>query len=106
MPSNLRRKWVKRFGVGALLLTVLWLLASYVVVHEFTRRARPMFAEPPPSFAAGTIEPLHLKTSDCEQIGAWFIAGNSDRPVVLLLHGNGASRAACMRQAELVASVG
>jgi uncharacterized protein len=100
------KTWAKRIAVGGLLLVALWLLASYIVVYKFTRRARPMFDEPPPSAIAETIEPLRLTAIEGEQIGAWFIAGKSDCPVVLILHGNGASRTACLRQAELVGSIG
>lgn len=101
-----RKTWAKRIGIGGILLVALWLGASYGVVYKFTRRARPMFDEAPPSAMADAIEPLRLTTTDGEQLGAWFIAGKPDRPVVLILHGNGGSRAACLRQAELVGSIG
>jgi uncharacterized protein len=106
MANNSRRKWMKRFAIGGVLLVALWLVASYVVVYKFTRRARPMFDEPAPSSIADSVQALRLTASDGEQIGAWFIAGKPDRPVVLILHGNGASRAACLGQAELVGSIG
>lgn len=65
-----------------------------------------MHAEPAPASASLPIELLHLTTADGEQLGGWFIAGQSTRPVILLLHGNGASRAACLRQAEIVTAAG
>src|SRR5262245_41314887 len=62
-------------------------------VHE--AGAAP-FAEPIPVADWGRFEQLRLKTSDGLEIGAWLATGSSDRPSVLLVHGIGASRAACL----------
>ena len=52
------------------------------------------------------VRELRLKTSDGEELGGWFIDGRSDRPIVLLLHGNGASRSRSLPEAEFVAELG
>jgi alpha-beta hydrolase superfamily lysophospholipase len=88
------------------LAVVIWLAASAVVADQLTRRARPIYPEPVPAVPWGAIEPLHLGTTDGHTLGAWFAPGRPDRPVVLLLHGNGADRTACLPQAELVAAEG
>jgi hypothetical protein len=106
LPVKSRRRWLKRWCFAIALLATLWLTVSYGVVYRFTRRARPMLAEPAPMASFAPVESLRLTTADAEQIGGWFIAGQSDCPIVLLLHGNGASRAACLRQAEIATADG
>jgi pimeloyl-ACP methyl ester carboxylesterase len=84
----------------------LWLLASWAVACRLTGRAKAIRPEPPPAVAWGELEEVRLTTSDGEEIGGWFAEGKAGKPVVLLLHGNGASRAGCLGPAEMVASVG
>lgn len=88
------------------LAVALWLLASYAAAYRLTRRAGPPRAEPAPALTWGLATPLRLTTSDGQELGAWFVDGRPDRPVVLLLHGNGGSRSACLAQAELAAGAG
>jgi alpha-beta hydrolase superfamily lysophospholipase len=83
-----------------------WLVVSFAVAHRLTRRAALPAPEPLPAVAWGTAEPLRLNTSDGQELGAWFFAGRADRTAVVLLHGNGESRTACLPQAELLASAG
>ncbi|MBP3959600.1 alpha/beta fold hydrolase [Gemmata sp. G18] len=92
--------------VFAACAVVLWLVASFAVASRLTRRARPLAPEPLPTVPWGTAEALALHTSDGQTLGAWFFAGRSDRPTVVLLHGNGGSRTACLPQVELLATAG
>ncbi|MCE9545071.1 MAG: alpha/beta fold hydrolase [Planctomycetia bacterium] len=94
------RTWCRRLLIAAALLVVAWLGTSAVVAYRLTRRAEPPHEEPLPTVAWATFEPLRLTTSDGQQIGGWFAEGRADRPAVLLLHGNGGSRASCLPEAE------
>lgn len=104
--SPLRRKWVRRVFALVAVTVATWLVVSYVVASRLTRRARPVAPEPVPAVAWGTAEAIRLHTSDGHELGAWFWVGRSDRPVVVLLHGNNESRTACLPQAELLATAG
>jgi alpha-beta hydrolase superfamily lysophospholipase len=88
------------------LAVLVWLACSFAVASRLTRRAKPIEPEPVPAVSWGTAEPLTLTTSDGQTLGAWFFPGRADLPTVVLLHGNGGSRTACLPQAELVASAG
>jgi pimeloyl-ACP methyl ester carboxylesterase len=83
-----------------------WLLASFAAVYHLTRRQRPPYPEPVPDIAWGRIAPVRLATADGQELGAWFIDGRADRPLVVLLHGNGGSRSAGLAEAELAATAG
>ncbi|WP_439620819.1 alpha/beta hydrolase [Gemmata sp.] len=83
-----------------------WLLVSYAAVYHLTRRARPPYPEPAPDIAWGRVAPVRLATADGQELGAWFIDGRADRPLVVLLHGNGGSRSARLAEAELAARAG
>jgi alpha-beta hydrolase superfamily lysophospholipase len=96
----------RRLLIGCAILLVVWLAASLFVAHKLTSRRRPMFAEPVPTVAWGSFEPHRLKTRDGQEIGAWFHRGRPDAPSVLLLHGNGGSRRACLSRAEILARQG
>jgi alpha-beta hydrolase superfamily lysophospholipase len=48
------------------------------------------------------IKESRLKTSDGEEIGTWYVSGQSNRPVVLLIHGNGGDRMSCWPRAEFL----
>ncbi len=54
----------------------------------------------------GRFEPHRLKTSDCQEIGAWFVLGAEDAPSILLVPGIGASRSACLSRAKMLAAQG
>jgi alpha-beta hydrolase superfamily lysophospholipase len=99
----------QRFRLGLLVLGVLlmlWLLASLAVAYRLTRRSQPPFPEPVPAADWGQFEPLRLKTSDGQEIGAWFVAGAEEAPSVLLVHGIAASRSACLSRAKMLAAQG
>lgn len=95
--------WLLALGAVAV---VLWLLASYAAAYRLTRRADPPQPEPAPALTWGRIAPFRLATADGQELGAWFIDGRPDRPLVLFLHGNGSRRSACLAEAELAASTG
>lgn len=99
------KRW-KRLLIWSVILVALWLGSSLVVAYMATRRGHPPFAESPPPLSWGRAESLRLTTSDGEELGAWFIPGRPDRPVVLLLHGHHGCRGNCLRQAEIFASAG
>lgn len=88
------------------LAVILWLFTSWLVVETLTQRATLVHAEPPPEIDWGQIQSIRLKTEDAQEIGGWHIPGRKDLPAVLLLHGNGGSRSACLEQAEWMAKAG
>jgi alpha-beta hydrolase superfamily lysophospholipase len=90
--------------IGVLL--ALWLLASLAVAYRLTRRPQRSFPEPIPSATWSKLECHRLKTRDHHEIGAWFVRCEEDGPSVLLLHGIGGSRAACLSRAEMLADQG
>ncbi|AWM41405.1 Alpha/beta hydrolase family protein [Gemmata obscuriglobus] len=104
--KSARRRWrVWLLALGALGATF-WLLGSYAAAYRLTHRAGPQQPEPAPTLAWGRIEPFRLATADGQELGAWFVDGRPDRPLVLFLHGNGGRRSACLKEAELIASTG
>jgi alpha-beta hydrolase superfamily lysophospholipase len=54
----------------------------------------------------GKLESHRIKTSDCQEIGAWLARGAEDAPSVILVHGIGASRSACLTRAQILARQG
>jgi uncharacterized protein len=82
----------KVVAVLAILVLVFWLAASAFVDWKLTRRLGPPQPEPPPTVAWGPIEGHRLTTSDHQEIGAWLVRGDPQKPCVLLLHGIGGSR--------------
>jgi pimeloyl-ACP methyl ester carboxylesterase len=102
----LGRKRLKKLFRLLCLAVGLWLLSSLAVAYWLTRRPHPIFEEPVPAISWGNVQPLRLTTGDGEELGAWSIAGQPDRPVVLLLHGYRGCRRDCLAQAELLAEVG
>lgn len=100
-----RRRW-RRLLLAAGLAIALWLFASWVVADQLTRRHGAVRPEPLPAVAWGTPRDVRLETVDGERLGAWFFAGRPDRQPVLLLHGNGGSRADCLDAAEFLVAAG
>jgi uncharacterized protein len=99
----------RRLRVGLLLTSLVvacWLGASLAVAYRLTRCHCPPFEEPVPVISWGRVEPQRLRTRDGQEIGAWFVRGEEKAPSVLLLHGNGGSRMACLSRAELLAAEG
>ncbi|WP_020474303.1 alpha/beta hydrolase [Zavarzinella formosa] len=104
-----KRTWRNRLG-RLLALTgfgiVAWLIVSYLAVRQLTRRVASIREEPVPSIAWGKIEPLRLTSKDGQELGAWYFEGRADRPLVLILHGNGGNRSICLPEAEYIAKTG
>jgi alpha-beta hydrolase superfamily lysophospholipase len=107
-PSNARppKRWRRRLALLAGLGTAFWLLSSWLVADQLTRRSGTIRAEPVPVLAWGSPSELRLQSEDGEELGAWFFAGRKDQPAVLLLHGNGGTRADCLDQAEWLVNGG
>jgi pimeloyl-ACP methyl ester carboxylesterase len=82
-------RWLMRAMTAAF---VLWLIVGAAASWKLTRRPRPPFAEPPPTVNGVAMEQLRLRTSDGEDIGAWYLPGHRDRGTVVFLHGIGGSR--------------
>jgi uncharacterized protein len=97
------RRRLKFLAILALAAVILWLAASALVAWRLTRRSHDSFAEPPPVIAGAAAESPRLTTSDNEQIGGWFVRGAPGKPCVLLLHGNGQSRAEMLPQMRWLA---
>jgi alpha-beta hydrolase superfamily lysophospholipase len=105
----MRRVAWQRFKLGLVVLSVLLtlgLLTSLAVAYQLTRRRQPFFPEPLPIADWGRFESHRLKTSDDQEIGAWFVPGASDAPAIVLVHGSGARRSACLSRAKILASQG
>jgi len=83
-----------------------WLFSSYAVAYRFTRRLHPVHPEPAPAISWGTIESFRLSTSDGEKLGAWYVDGRPNEPVMLLLHGHGGNRSHSLPRGEMAASFG
>jgi alpha-beta hydrolase superfamily lysophospholipase len=105
-PRFESRRWIRRWASAVVTILVIWLLVSSAVAFRLTRRPRPRFEEPAPRVAWGPLENHRIKSSDSEEIGAWFVDRRDEAPSVLLLHGNRGSRWNSLRRAELFASEG
>ena len=89
------------FTLGVVVYAVAAALAVYRLTH---RRGDPLAAEPPPAIPG--LLPTHIRTDEGETLGAWFVAGDPVRPLVLLLHGNGGSRMSLASTMQLHAGRG
>src|SRR5262249_30251882 len=76
------------------------------VAYRLTHRRLQRFDEPAPQITWGRIESDRIKTSDGEELGAWFIDGRDQAACVLLLHGSNGHRGHQLRQAQFLASHG
>ncbi len=100
-----RRLVVRGVRITILALAV-WLVVSWAVAYRLTRRPHPRFEEPTPVANWGGFKPFRLKTRDGHNLGAWLVPGKAEAPSVVLLHGNGGSRANCLGLAEFLAADG
>ena len=85
---------------------LIWLLVSSAVAYWLTHRRAARFDEPAPAINWGRIESDRIKTSDGEELGAWFIDGRDRAPCVLLLHGSNGNRGHLLTRARFLASHG
>lgn len=107
--STFRAALVRRYLVAIkLVLGILacWLLGSYAVAYRLTRRASPLSPEQIPAALSGQVEAIRLTTLDHQNIGAWFLRGDPQKPVVILLHGNGGRRSVCLPEGQLLCNKG
>lgn len=102
LSARITGRRAKVLGAALAALIGLWLLLSFLAAYKLTRRPRPPFREPIPIAAWGKFEAVSLETHDGQRIGAWFVEGPEDGPTVLLLHGNGGSRASSLGLAEFL----
>jgi pimeloyl-ACP methyl ester carboxylesterase len=93
----------KRLLTYSIFAIVLWFVSSFVVVFALTRRVGGHGDEPAPTVPWGKFEEIRLTTRDGEELGAWFLEGNRDRPIVLILHGIGARRSWMLEPATFFA---
>jgi alpha-beta hydrolase superfamily lysophospholipase len=100
------RQRVRRGAIALGIVLLVWLIASLAVAYRLTHRRRPRFEEPAPHVAWGQMEDRRIKTSDGEDLGAWFLDGRGDLPSVLLLHGNGGCRENSLSRAAPFATEG
>ena len=107
LPLLSRRRGV-RWLVGITIVLLAWLTVSSAVAFRLTRRPKAWFPEPAPQVAWGSIRDQRLRTSDGQDIGAWFVEGKDgdNTPQILLLQGNKGSRANSLKRAEFLASAG
>lgn len=81
---------------------LLWLAASGLAGWRLTARPQPRRGEDPPT----GLEEHRLQTADGIDLGAWLLRPDGNRPTLLLLHGNGASRSAFARLLPFLANEG
>jgi pimeloyl-ACP methyl ester carboxylesterase len=85
---------------------VIWLATGAIAAWQLTRRPRPAFAEPPPTVAGETMRQHRLRTSDGEEVGAWYRPARPQRGTIVFLHGIGGSRSAFRTLFEPLAAEG
>ena len=83
-----------------------WLLSSLAVAYALTCRHGPRTDEGTPDIGDWKLESHRLKTSDGEELGAWFVEGMTDGPSVLILHGHKGRRWNSLRLGKLLSSHG
>ena len=106
---ELRQRWRRRVRRGALALGILffvWILLSLIIAYRLTHRRQARFAEAVAHVAWGPLEDHRIKTSDGEELGAWFVDGRAGSPSVLVLHGNNGCRQSSLSRAAIFASEG
>ena len=101
-PRSWKKYWVSRM----LYIVVAWLGICALILVMLVRRRDDPYAEVPPAVAWASFEQLRLKTKDQLEIGAWFIPGEKDKPVVILMHGHGGNRTAVLDRAETISRLG
>jgi alpha-beta hydrolase superfamily lysophospholipase len=88
------------------LLLVAWLGSSAYVARRLTHRAHPRAPELAPADLRAVVTEVRLATSDNEDLGAWWIDGAAEQPVIVLLHGLGRSRTELSPRMRILAGMG
>ena len=96
------RRWIVFVSVGV----VAWLLVATAVAYRLTHRRQARRDEPAPRVEWGQIESHRIKTSDGEELGAWFIDRADQAPSVLLLHGINGDRGHTLSRARMLVDHG
>ena len=91
-----------RVALGLSACALVYPAIGWATARYLTRRARPPFEEPPPPGYEG----LRLEAADGTGLGAWWRAPEEPRAVVVLAHGNGASRGQMRGIADALARAG
>jgi alpha-beta hydrolase superfamily lysophospholipase len=100
------KKRVRLAALALALIVVAWLGSSAFVASRLTHRRHPRAPESVPADLRASTQELRLTTSDHEDIGAWFVEGRAEEPIVVLLHGLGGSRSALVSRMRLLAGTG
>ena len=78
-PSSFLGRRSTRVGlIGGSILLLVWIGASLEVAHRLTSRRRPPFPEPIPAAVRDPGSAHRLRTSDGQEIGAWYFEGKED----------------------------
>ena len=67
--------WLQRAAIALAVVWLVWLIASLMVAYRLTHRLGPRFEERAPSIVWGSFEDHRIKTSDGEELGAWYANG-------------------------------
>jgi uncharacterized protein len=102
----LANRRLRRWLMFTAVLATLWLASSMAAAYALTRRHGPRITEPTPEISGWALEDYRLKTSDGQELGAWFAAGKADGPSVLILHGHKGKRWNSVRRGKLFWSRG
>ncbi|MFI5379036.1 MAG: alpha/beta hydrolase [Tepidisphaerales bacterium] len=96
----------RRLAVVGVAVVLAWLIVSAVVAWKLTGRPRPWFAEPAPVWEGIAVEDCRLKTSDGQEIGAWFLPTDEHRTGVVVVHGLGGSRSGSTEKIQRIRLLG
>lgn len=97
----------KRLRIALAVLAVLvagWLGSACAVAWLLTHRFHARAAETIP--AGSNASEVRLRTSDHEDLGAWWFDGAPDKPVVVLMHGLGGCRSVLMTRVRILQRAG
>ena len=104
--SAMRLKRWQRLTVFGVATIMAWLIVSAVVAWKLSSRPKPWFAEPKPTWEGVAIEGCRLKTSDGQEIGAWFLPTDEHRTGVVVVHGMGGSRSGMAEKIRRIRMLG
>jgi alpha-beta hydrolase superfamily lysophospholipase len=101
-PSPRALRTLDRAVLACVAIAIGWIGSGALAAYALTRRRTAAFAEPaPPGYVARRI-----RARDGVHIGAWLAEDEGDRAAVVLVHGNGASRAVLLEEAGVFRDAG